>query len=85
MYGFIPQTWCNEEIAQLCAQRIGRKEIVADQDPLDICVIDEGTKTEIAHVYGREEAYEVIRRAHNDYSKRLSRLESLLEDALAEE
>jgi len=46
---------------------------------------DEGTKTEITHVYGREEAYEVIRRAHNDYSKRFSRLESLLEDALAGE
>lgn len=28
---------------------------------------DEGTKTEITHMYGREEAYEVIRRAHNDF------------------
>ena len=46
---------------------------------------DAGTKTEITHVYGREEAYEVIRRAHNDYSKRFFRLESLLEDALAGE
>lgn len=29
--------------------------------------------------------YELIRRAHNDYSKRFSRFESLLEDALAGE
>ncbi len=29
MFGLIPQTWCDEEIVQLCAELTGRKEIVA--------------------------------------------------------
>ncbi len=154
MYGLIPQTWCDEEVAGLCAERTGRTDIVADQDPLDVCVIcekvvshgdvlleaqpiggfrmidggeaddkiiavmkgdaafnrwrdiedcpsrmidrlrhyfltykqapqsDEGTQTEITHVYGRDEAHEVIRRAHDDYIKRYGQLELLLKDAL---
>lgn len=154
MYGLVPQTWCHEAVAELCAERTGRKNIVADQDPLDICVIsekvvshgdvllearpigglrmidggeaddkiiavmkgdlafnrwrdiedcpnrmidrlkhyfltykqspqsDEGTKTEITHVYGRDEAFDVIRRANQDYHKRFSKLEDLLNDSL---
>ncbi len=154
MYGLVPQTWCQDEIAELCQQRTGRPDIKADEDPLDICVISEkdvrngdillearpigglrmidggeaddkiiavlkgdaafnpwrdikdvpyrmierlkhyfltykqspdddvGTATEITHVYGREEAYDVIRRAHNDYQKRYSKLEELLSESM---
>ncbi len=39
MYGLIPQTWCDEEIAQLCAELNGRKEIVAEPHdrPVGLC------------------------------------------------
>src|SRR5215218_8573798 len=36
-YGFIPQTYCGSSIAELCASRVGRKQIHGDGDPLDIC------------------------------------------------
>jgi inorganic pyrophosphatase len=38
--------------------------------------------TEITHVYGREEAYEVIRRSQEDYAARFGNLETLLATAL---
>ncbi|MDX1651701.1 MAG: inorganic pyrophosphatase [Brumimicrobium sp.] len=41
MYGFIPQTYCDKEVAAFCAGKTGRKDIVGDGDPLDICVISE--------------------------------------------
>jgi inorganic pyrophosphatase len=37
---------------------------------------------EITHVYGREEAYEVIRRSHEDYLSRFGGLEEMLQAAL---
>lgn len=40
-YGFIPQTLCTENVANYCMERTGRKGIVGDGDPLDICVITE--------------------------------------------
>jgi inorganic pyrophosphatase len=40
-YGFIPQTYCGESIAELCQSRIGRSGIRGDGDPLDICVLTE--------------------------------------------
>ncbi len=39
-------------------------------------------KIEITHTYGREEAYEVIRRSIADYDKRFGHLEQLLSAAL---
>lgn len=46
LYGFIPQTYCGDEVAALCNQRTGRKDIVGDGDPLDICVL---TEKEVMH------------------------------------
>jgi inorganic pyrophosphatase len=41
LYGFIPQTFCGEEVAALCAQRTAQIDIQGDGDPLDICVLTE--------------------------------------------
>lgn len=153
-YGLVPQTFCGEQVAALCAERTGREGIVGDQDPLDICVLTEktithgdlflqarpigglrmldgneaddkivavmqddtafgdwhdiddcpaglierlrhyfltyksvpgsrnGTPCEITHVYGRQEAYEVLRRAQADYTERFADLEGKLAAAL---
>jgi inorganic pyrophosphatase len=43
LYGFIPQTFCEERVGNLCAERSGRVGIVGDGDPLDICVLAEKT------------------------------------------
>ena len=43
LYGFIPQTFCGQEVAALCAQRTGREGIQGDKDPMDICVLSEKT------------------------------------------
>lgn len=43
LYGFIPQTYCSNHIAELCRERTGRPQIVGDDDPLDICVLTEKT------------------------------------------
>jgi inorganic pyrophosphatase len=42
-YGFIPQTFCGEEVAKLCAERTGAVDIKGDRDPMDICVLTEKT------------------------------------------
>lgn len=41
LYGFIPQTFCGEEVAALCAERTGLSGIEGDGDPMDICVLTE--------------------------------------------
>lgn len=41
LYGFVPQTFCGELIAALCAERTGQTGIEGDGDPLDICVLTE--------------------------------------------
>lgn len=46
LYGFIPQTYCKDEVAEYCQEKTGRKNIVGDDDPLDICVL---TEREITH------------------------------------
>jgi len=46
LYGFIPQTFCAEKVAEFCMEKTGRKDIVGDRDPLDICILSEKT---IAH------------------------------------
>lgn len=155
LYGFIPQTYCSDNIADLCRERTGRHQIVGDEDPLDICVLTEkvishgdiivrampiggfrmidqgqaddkiiavmvgdglysqwqniedcprafidrlrhyfltykdlpGTEDracEITHVYGREEAREVIRRSREDYLARFGQLASMM-DAIADD
>jgi inorganic pyrophosphatase len=43
LYGFIPQTFCGDEVAKLCAQRAGLTDIKGDGDPMDICVLTEKT------------------------------------------
>lgn len=43
LYGFIPQTYCDRQVAALCEQRTGRKGIEGDKDPMDICVLSEKT------------------------------------------
>jgi inorganic pyrophosphatase len=43
LYGFIPQTFCGEEVARLCAERTGINDIKGDGDPMDICVLTEKT------------------------------------------
>jgi len=43
LYGFIPQTFCGDEVARLCAERTGISDIKGDGDPMDICVLTEKT------------------------------------------
>ena len=145
LYGFIPQTFCNERVAEYARDRSGGVPVTkGDQDPLDICVLSERNVThgniilpaipiggfrmidqgeaddkiiavmkgdefymqwndvtdcpesyinrlkhyfltyknlpgepvscEITDVYGREEAYEVIRRSQTDYQTYIANL-----------
>jgi inorganic pyrophosphatase len=140
LYGFVPRTYCDRDVAAYCEERTGRKGLVGDGDPLDICVLtekqiahgnilveaipigglrmldgsevddklvavlsgdavfggfreisdcppvllnrlrhyfltykqgpdDPHTACEITHVYGRDEAHEVIRRSQKDYER----------------
>ncbi len=46
LYGFIPQTYCAGLVAEYANEKTGRKDIVGDKDPLDICVL---TEKEIMH------------------------------------
>ena len=135
LYGFIPQTYCSTHIAELCRERTGRKSVVGDDDPLDICVLTEKVIThgdiivraipkiiavmhgdalysqwnniedcprsftdrlkhyfltykdlpdsdericEITHVFGREEALEVIRCSRKDYKERFVKLDEMM-------
>jgi inorganic pyrophosphatase len=43
LYGFIPQSYCGEQVAQLCCERTGTRGIQGDGDPMDICVLTEKT------------------------------------------
>ena len=43
LYGLIPQTFCGEEVAKLCAERTGLCDIIGDGYPMDICVLTEKT------------------------------------------
>lgn len=42
-YGFIPQTFCGDEVAARCAERTPFKGMKGDGDPMDICVLTEKT------------------------------------------
>lgn len=155
LYGFVPQTFCDEKVAELSRERIGRDDIDGDNDPLDICVLTErhinhgniivpaipiggfrmldggeaddkviavlkgdgiygdakdisdipesvierlrhyfltykeipgstNPKIEITHVYGREEAMEVVRRSQEDYINTYGDVENKLTKELVE-
>jgi inorganic pyrophosphatase len=43
LYGFIPQSFCGDEVAELCASRACLTGIKGDGDPMDICVLTEKT------------------------------------------
>jgi len=153
LYGFVPQTFCGDEVASFSAERTGRT-LEGDGDPLDVCILtdrpiqhgnilvecipigglrmidhdeaddkiigvlkDDATYgawtdikqvpasmldrlrhyfltykqapdsmtsgCEIAHIYGRDDAHEVIRRSRNDYERRFGNLEEILGAALS--
>ncbi len=46
LYGFVPQTLCDREVARFTEECAGRAGIVGDGDPIDICVV---TEKAIAH------------------------------------
>ncbi len=46
LYGFIPQSYSAEKVAEYCRNKTGREEIIGDKDPIDICVL---TEKEITH------------------------------------
>ncbi|MCF8225464.1 MAG: inorganic pyrophosphatase [Bacteroidales bacterium] len=46
LYGFIPQTFSGEKVADLSRERTGNKNIIGDSDPVDICIL---TEKEITH------------------------------------
>jgi inorganic pyrophosphatase len=45
LYGFIPQTYCAEKVAEFAALKSGRAVANGDGDPLDICVLSERSVT----------------------------------------
>jgi inorganic pyrophosphatase len=46
LYGFIPQTFSGDRVAELSREKTGNDRIVGDSDPVDICVL---TEKEITH------------------------------------
>jgi inorganic pyrophosphatase len=46
LYGFIPQTYCGQLVADFAMEKTGRNDISGDGDPLDVLVL---TERNIAH------------------------------------
>ncbi len=46
LYGFIPQTYSGNTVAEFCMEKTNRKGIKGDGDPIDICVL---TEKDISH------------------------------------
>lgn len=46
LYGFIPQTYSADMVAELTNQQLNRSDIEGDNDPVDICVL---TEKDITH------------------------------------
>ncbi len=46
LYGFIPQTYSDEKVAEYCMEKSGKEGITGDHDPVDICIL---TEKEISH------------------------------------
>jgi len=148
LYGFLPQTYSGEKVAELSREKTGNNDIKGDNDPLDICILTEKDIThgdiivkarpiggfrmidnneaddkiiavlnkdavyggytdikdcpplvidrlkhyfltykdlpgeirrcEITHIYGIEEAHDLIRRSMEDYTNRFFNLENML-------
>jgi inorganic pyrophosphatase len=80
LYGFIPQTYCGKQIAAFAAEtwkdiehatpaiieRLRHYFLTYKNMPGEAARV-----VEITHVYGREEAHEVIRRSIDDYQKEI--------------
>lgn len=43
LYGFVPQTYCGDQVADFAMQKTGRTKMKGDGDPLDILVLTERT------------------------------------------
>lgn len=41
LYGFLPETYCSDKVAELTNRSLKRNDIKGDNDPLDICVLTE--------------------------------------------
>ena len=41
LYGFVPKTYCDKEVAAFCQEKTGRNDIEGDNDPLDVLVLTE--------------------------------------------
>jgi inorganic pyrophosphatase len=41
LYGFLPRTYCAEQVAARCMQSTTKQDIIGDGDPLDVCVLSE--------------------------------------------
>jgi len=148
LYGFLPQTYSGDKVAEVAREKTGNKDIKGDRDPIDICILTEKDithgdiivkarpiggfrmidnneaddkliavlnkdavygdykdikdcpplvidrlkhyfltykdlpgekrKCEITHIYGIEEAHDLIRRSMEDYTDRFFNLESML-------
>jgi len=39
IYGYLPQTYCGERVAQRCMESTGRQGIIGDGDPIDVCIL----------------------------------------------
>ena len=46
LYGFIPQTYSDDKVAEYCMEKSGKEGITGDHDPVDICIL---TEKEISH------------------------------------
>jgi inorganic pyrophosphatase len=46
LYGFLPQTYSGQKVAELSNKSLGRTDIVGDGDPVDICIL---TEKDIVH------------------------------------
>jgi len=46
LYGFLPQTYSGQRVADYCAEKTGNGKIKGDGDPVDICIL---TEKEITH------------------------------------
>ncbi len=152
LYGFVPKTLCDTQVAEFANSKTNRTDITGDNDPLDICVLSERTfkhgnilceakviggfrmidggeaddkiiavlkgdqaygemndisempklvidrvrhffltykdldgsakNVEITHVYGKEEAFEVIKRSRADYDNKYGNVNEKLAIAL---
>lgn len=46
LYGFLPQTYCGDKVAELTNEQMKRTDVKGDGDPVDICVL---TEKDITH------------------------------------